>query len=760
MLTELRLIRNVGKYENCSGIPCLRQLTLIYAANARGKTTLTAILRSLSENEPLYIMDRQRLGTANQPEIRITVSHGNHVFQNGTWETHCPNILVFDDHFIEANVYSGLAIGRDQRIGLHEVILGSQSVALVREIEQAIADITGLNSKIRRAQADIQPHTQGLPIDEFVAIDERPNSEQEVRTQQSLLHQIQQAEPIRQQAVFDVVDLPEVSQTPLVSTLSLSLADIEQDTIAQVEQHFALLGQSGEQWVRTGLTMPESQRTCPFCEQDIQNNTLVSAYRSYFSQEYERYVENITGQTRSLLERFESVSSALGQAAVATDSRRTFWIQYVDDVPSPPDYAGMMNCVDALHQELQKAFQQKSHSPLAALELPESLVEALTRHLTSREQFIQQQAALVTKNADIEKVKKATQTGSRQQVEAELRRIQAAMSRHSDEVKPLVDQLQSLQQRKNNLEAIRDSKREQLDQQRQAVFPQYEAAVNGYLRKFGADFEVVNVTPDNRGATPSVRYALKVNGTDISVETFNNTLSAGDRSTLALAYFCAILEGHHNLGSQIVVFDDPFTSMDQHRAHATVQEIRSLRSRVAQLIILSHDNIFLWKIQEPLSPQVRHDSLACLEVVTDGGWTKSSLANWDITQQERTLYDSNHQKLREYGEEAVGESQTIAPLLRHVMEFFCRVAFPKHYLPGKLLGEFRSDELQRRTDGQGLFGDHDFRELCDITDYANKFHHATNPNYEHDLRNVNDTELKGYVDRVLEFTKYRNVNGN
>ncbi len=761
MLTEFRLIRNVGKYENCSGTPCLRQLTLIYAANARGKTTLTAILRSLGENEPVYIMNRHRLGTTNQPEIQIIASQGSHVFQNGAWDTHCPDLLVFDDHFIEANVYSGLAIGRDQRIGLHEVILGSQSVSLVREIEQVISDITSVNSQIRQAQADIQAHVHGLPIDEFVALDDLPDAEQQIHTHQSLLHQIQQAEPIRQQAVFDEIDLPEFRQDTLASLLSQSLADLEQDTIARVEQQFATLGQSGELWVRTGLTMSERHhRTCPFCDQDIQNNTLVSAYRAYFSQEYERYVEGIAEQSRSVLDLLESTSSALSQAAVATDSRRTFWIQYIKEIPHAPDYEDIASCLEALHRQLQEAFQQKTQSPLAALDLPQSLIDSATLYVNTREHFVQQQAALVAKNVDVEKVKSDAQTGNRQQVESELRRIQAAVSRHSDEVKPLVDRLQSLQQQKTTLEADRDSKRSQLDQQRQTLFPQYEIAVNGYLRKFGADFEIVNVTPDNRGATPSVRYALKVNNTDISVETVKNTLSAGDRSTLALAYFCAILDGHQNLQDQVVILDDPFTSMDQHRAHATVQEIRSLRTKVAQLIVLSHDSIFLWKIQEPLSAQDRQNGLASLEVVTDGGWTKSSLAQWDITQQERTLYDDNHQKLRGYSVEAIGEPSAIAPLLRQVMEFFCRVAFPQEYPPGKLLGEFRSDEIQRCKKGQGLLDDLNFRELYDITDYANKFHHATNPNYEQELRNVNANGLKSYVDRVLEFTKYRKFGCN
>jgi len=69
---------------------------------------------------------------------------------------------------------------------------------------------------------------------------------------------------------------------------------------------------------------------------------------------------------------------------------------------------------------------------------------------------------------------------------------------------------------------------------------------------------------------------------------FRNTLSSGDRNTLALAFFFASLDQDPQLAQKIVVIDDPMTSLDEHRALTTVQEMRRLVPRVSQVIVLSH----------------------------------------------------------------------------------------------------------------------------------------------------------------------------
>jgi wobble nucleotide-excising tRNase len=55
MLDRIQLLRNVGQFNSVNAgaqLP-LSKLSLIYAENGRGKTTLAAILRSLNTGDPI-----------------------------------------------------------------------------------------------------------------------------------------------------------------------------------------------------------------------------------------------------------------------------------------------------------------------------------------------------------------------------------------------------------------------------------------------------------------------------------------------------------------------------------------------------------------------------------------------------------------------------------------------------------------------------------------------------------------------------------
>jgi hypothetical protein len=74
MIDRIQLIRNIGQFDSVSSgsqIP-LKKLTLVYAENGRGKTTLAAVLRSLGSGDPVPIIERQRLAAANPPHVVLT----------------------------------------------------------------------------------------------------------------------------------------------------------------------------------------------------------------------------------------------------------------------------------------------------------------------------------------------------------------------------------------------------------------------------------------------------------------------------------------------------------------------------------------------------------------------------------------------------------------------------------------------------------------------------------------------------------------
>ncbi len=70
MIRKLQLLRNIGPFDSVdAGANIdLTKLTLLYAENGRGKTTIAAILRSLATHDPLPIRERRRLGAGVPPK--------------------------------------------------------------------------------------------------------------------------------------------------------------------------------------------------------------------------------------------------------------------------------------------------------------------------------------------------------------------------------------------------------------------------------------------------------------------------------------------------------------------------------------------------------------------------------------------------------------------------------------------------------------------------------------------------------------------
>ena len=64
-IERLRLLRNIGQFDsvNDGAQTPLAKLSLIYAENGRGKTTIATILRSLGTGDVALIEERRRLGS-------------------------------------------------------------------------------------------------------------------------------------------------------------------------------------------------------------------------------------------------------------------------------------------------------------------------------------------------------------------------------------------------------------------------------------------------------------------------------------------------------------------------------------------------------------------------------------------------------------------------------------------------------------------------------------------------------------------------
>lgn len=101
MITKIEKLKNIGNFEDytASGDVTLERLSIVYANNGAGKTT--RVLHSLSANDPDVVLRHKRINGTGNPEITIkNESSSPYVFNGTRWNNPCPEIEVFDAHFV------------------------------------------------------------------------------------------------------------------------------------------------------------------------------------------------------------------------------------------------------------------------------------------------------------------------------------------------------------------------------------------------------------------------------------------------------------------------------------------------------------------------------------------------------------------------------------------------------------------------------------------------------------------------------------
>lgn len=759
VIHRLQLLRNIGQFDNVSPASTLTlgQLTLVYAENGRGKTTLAAVLRSLGTGDGLPINERRRLGAAHPPEVIIACDGSTQParFQNGAWSRSYPGIVVFDDVFVDRNVYSGLDVAPEHRQNLHELIVGAQGVTLARRIDELASEIRGHNTTLR-TKADAVPASQRCEysIEEFCALPRHPDVDRALTDATQRLAAQQQAALIMATAEFDSLGLPAVDIDRIRSLLAQTIADLDDDAAAKVKRHVVGLGRDGEDWIASGMKRVTGEETCPFCAQPLSGAELFQVYRRYFVESYERLkAELFRLQTRIERDLRGDALAGFERQFKAMDDRRRFWAGFA----SVPDHALDAVAVAATWQGMRdgllRAVQQKRMDPTSPIGLDANAEAAISAFDAMNKHVSDLSRRLIEANENIQRVKEATKAGDIAIAEGEVRRLRATKNRYAPDTSRLCNDYLAAKAAKEQAENTKTGTQQQLDMHQTKVFPACQAMVNTYLARLNAGFSIEQVQPQRTPGKPSCTYQLLVHQHRVPVSAarpaegaaaFKNTLSAGDRNSLALAFFFASLEVDPDRARKTIVLDDPVSSLDEHRCVATIQETRDLVSKVAQVVVLSHNKSFLARIW-----QYAKGTITTLAVTRD--MLGSTIVPWDVSADSVTEYDKRHARLRDYVSANRGNTREVAQSIRPVLEGYLRVACPANCPPGQLLGRFINEAQQQSAAGNPIIDSAKLGDLDRLTEFSNRFHHDTNPAW--DTEQINDAELLGFVRQTLAFVR-------
>lgn len=763
MIRRVRLLRNIGQFDSVDAAAqiTLGRLVLIYAENGRGKTTLAAVLRSLAKGDPIPITERRRLAAAHPPHVVLDCDGGppDAMFQGGSWNRTLPRLVLFDDVFVDANIHSGLAVDARHRQNLHELVLGAQGVDLSRELQELVDRIEQHNRALREKAAAIPDSVrEGFSVDDFCALAELPGVDAEIADTERALAAARLQDAVRTTPLFETLGLPAFDADAIDGLLQRDLPDLDATAEAQVRDHVARLGAGGEQWISDGMQRvphAEGEGTCPFCAQDLTGSTLIAHYRAYFSAAYRDLKQAIVDALDSVRRAHAGELPAGFERAVrVAGERRAFWSRFCEVPDLGIDTAAVVRAWSAAREAVNAELTAKQSAPLEKQTLDQHARAYIATYDALRQEIADLSDALIATNELIQVVQEQAANANPNTIARDLARLKATKARHTQAIAEACAAYLEEKEAKARTEGEREAAKSALDEYRTSVFPTSQTAINVYLRRFNAGFRLDSVTSTSTRGGPACTYNVVINESPVAIGAgtptqgepcFRNTLSSGDRNTLALAFFFASLNQDPNLANAAVVIDDPISSLDDHRSLTTVQEVRGLSERAGQVIVLSHDKRFLCRIWNGADPSSR----VALEIARDG--TGSTLRAWDVAQDSITEHDRRHARLREFVESGTGDRRETARAIRPHLEAFLRVACPEQFPPGTLLGRFLGTCRQRLGQPNEILDQATTQELGQLTEYANRFHHDTNPAWE--TETINDAELRSFVERTLAFAR-------
>ena len=757
MIKKIIALKNVGRFANCkaAGDVEFKELTLIYGGNGQGKTTLCAVFRSLAWNDGRYLSERKTRGQPESPKVEILTDDGVKRFDGISWDSSYSPIAIYDSEFIHENIYAGEMIDHDHKRKLYRVMVGEKGVELASRIDE-LDELGRVTAKELKAKKDAveEMAPDGMTAKQFAKLKDDPNLEKSIRAKRGEVEALKRANEISAKSAFQPITIPTFPEG-FATILSASLEDFASDVEKTIEIHLNnnTNGLTAD-WAAQGHECAKDE-ICPYCSQSTVGIEIVQAYSLIFGQRYQKFKD----KARTLLRELEQL---LGKSTILKMDRtkdnellKQFWSQFADvEIANFSFQESVEARLVKVYEEAHGLIQKKIAAPL------ERIVDQNDHNRLSGE--VEQVAQLIGEynrqvehaNTVVAQRKETADAGNLAEEQLTLVRLEAARRRHSDEGKNLVGDFEDCQRRKKSIDDEKEEKRRELKEYSEVTFASYGRRINELLENFGADFRITNIVPQFVGGHPSSSYSILINDEEIGVgdaktprgkPAFRSTLSAGDKSSLALAFFIAQLEKQPNIGDLTVVLDDPFSSQDRSRRKYTQQLVCRKANDVEQVIVVSHDPDFLASLAEGIT----HSNIKVLQVARIGK-TGGTIAECDIREETQIPYLRDISKLKDFTDVGTGDLLTVARTIRPVLETRLRLVLPHQFTENEWLGGM-IEQIRNATPPSPLT-EHQagLAEIEDINDYSKVFHHDQNQTTS-EVSPPDRAELETYVKRTLRF---------
>jgi len=641
-------------------------MSLLYGENCYGKSTLCDILRSLAENNPVYITDRVTVppvGGGNQHvQVCVTLPGQNQetlfTFRYGAWNPALPDsvrVEVFDTDFIHRNIFTGLTIARQNYENITRFVLGDSGVRTAQRIAEINSELRALNKSLRDAENGALAGIADLPA--FLALTvphdlptlERLISERltTLDTERRLAQDLATARARPEPAVCSALPVLDATVERIQLSLASTFEQAHQDAESRLRDHLqnhTQHPQRSRNWVRQGGSLIKGDE-CPFCGQKIVGTAaaLIAAYQAVFNDAFERYVAETMAALETAQREFAATSCS--DLRLRIEQNHSACLQYpeLQGRPDNQELLGRANMASAevirlceelavtherSSQSLSEAVQRKRENVHVAVPPWDSsaVVDQQTALARTVEAYNQCIAPISAAIAHFKAGLDAAQVARRaQDAQRDLETLRLQKRRIESEV--VCRGYSDATDRRRTLEVEGSRLQEELEREQTVFLNRYFVAINRIFVALGSSRFAISAESSRRGNMPTIQLRVCFNGVPIIQDRLHACFSESDRRALAFAVFWARIEMRDaaDRSRTIVVLDDPVTSFDDGRIDRTIRLIESQITYLRQIIVLSHYSAYLEKFFNRLHDQ--HAGLLLATLYQDATGTQMRRAN-------------------------------------------------------------------------------------------------------------------------------------
>jgi wobble nucleotide-excising tRNase len=736
------------------------KINLIYGENGSGKTTLSVILNSLKGDNELLLKKRSfdRTIPQNIEVLTDVVANQKLTFKNNAWDAHYQNIEIFDIHFIFDNIYTGSEIQTAHKKNLFEVIFGQQGISLKLDIQTIKDRIQNGNKLIKETSEKIElAIDKAYTAENFCKMQADTLIDTKIAAKEADISTAKSYQLIQQKtslSLIPLLSLPFDIQNGII-TIEKSIDNISEQFLLKFKAHKDHLEMEGsEEWLKQGFKSIK-EHSCPFCLRPFDETVeIIEAYKQYFNIEYNQLLASLEkicleASVYNLDTQFLTIENVIS----TNNSSLDFWKQHLPNEPILTSLIGEKTTIVEDFKKVKELIKLKLENPIqghnsSVISTFNSIVQIFNQNIETFNLDIDKYSQRITKL-------KASKQPNIQQLEIEMKQLKAVKKRNDPTISTLCTNLVTYIGGVQRLNTDKNKKKKLLDTHSTTIFTNYTTKINFYLRVFAPYLEIRGLDSAYIGSSkePIIKYALHINGNEIKQDesithpTFKYSLSEGDKSALALAFFLTKLEVDGNLQNKIIVFDDPVSSFDLNRKATTILKLLYFGQRAKQLFVLTHNIIFageFWKSANQLNCT---SQCSKIEFVSN----TSCIIEFHIDNETLSSVLKDSLAIKNYlsnGCYSDQERRSVARCLRPALESYFHLKFFDIVCANEWFGNF-IDKVRNSTTADPFHRlVEQVQEMTDINDYSKKYHHRYNTNA--DSEQVSDAELRNYCQRTLK----------